>query len=277
MYRSSLEDAAIRHAQPSPGLIQQEQIIHLRDLEVRFGSGPPAVTGVSFGMRPGEFVSLVGPSGCGKTTVLNVVAGLVASDKASGVCTVAGKAPRAGNTDIAYMLARDALCPWLTTLQNAEIANSIRGVARSRTRETALRLLEDVGLGHALHAFPKELSHGMRQRVALARTFSIDSSVLLMDEPFGALDVFTKIQLADVLLKLWEKERKTVLFVTHDLSEAIALSDRVLVMGTKPGRIVADIRIDLERPRSIKSLQTDARFHELLSEVWSRLQEGTEI
>lgn len=243
-------------------------------MSVRFGPEVLALDDVSLDIAPGEFVSIVGPSGCGKTTLLNIAAGLIAPDTYEGRCGVRGKAPVAGNRDVAYMLARDALCPWRTALANVELAGEIRNQPQARRREVAYALLERVGLGAFEGAYPKHLSHGMRQRVALARTFSLDSPILLMDEPFGALDSLTKIQLEEVLLDLWQAQARTVMFVTHDLGEAVAVSDRVVVMSARPGRIVADIRIDLPRPRSVKSLQKDPAFHRLHAKVWEKLDEA---
>ena len=158
-----------------------------------------------------------------------------------GTYLVGGKPPVSGNRDIAYMLARDALCPWRTALENAELGAEIRGVPPPERRQRALELLDKVGLKGFENAYPKALSQGMRQRVALARTFSLDAPILLMDEPFGALDAQTKLQLEDVLLSLWQREQRTVVFVTHDLSEAVSMSDRVVVMSARPGRIIADV------------------------------------
>lgn len=145
----------------------------------------------------------------------------------------------------------------------------IRGIELNKREAIAREILKEVGLGEFLDAYPKALSHGMRQRCALARTFALDSEVLLMDEPFGALDAQTKLQLGEVLLRLWSEHRKTVVFVTHDLAEAIALSDRVIVMSPRPGRIVADIAIALERPRNIRDLQKNSSFHQIYAETWS--------
>src|SRR5262249_42864181 len=175
------------------------------------------------------------------------------NDVVRGELLVGGKAPVMGNRDIAYMLARDALCPWRTTLENAELGCEIRGVPPQERRARVLELLEKVGLSGFEAAYPKALSQGMRQRVALARTFALDSPILLMDEPFGALDAQTKLQLQDVLLSLWQRERRTVLFITHDLSEAVLMSDRVVVMSARPGRIIADVPISLSRPRSVRA------------------------
>ena len=232
------------------------------------------VDDVSLKLAAGDFVSIVGPSGCGKTTLLNLAAGLLPADAARGAVSVGGQRPRRGNRDIAYMLARDALSPWRTALGNAELGAEIRGVPAKERRERARELLATVGLNGFEDAYPKALSQGMRQRVALARTFALTSPFLLMDEPFGALDAQTKLQLEDVLLGLWQQQRRTVVFITHDLTEAVSMSDRVIVMSARPGRIIADVTIPLGRPRSVRALQKDPVFHRLYAEVWSRLEEG---
>ncbi len=237
-------------------------------------AGVLAVDDASLIVAPGQFVSIVGPSGCGKTTLLNLAAGLLPPEVSRGSILVGGKPPMRGNRDIAYMLARDALCPWRTALGNAELGTEIRGMPAERRRKRALDLLAQVSLKGFENAYPKALSQGMRQRVALARTFGLESPILLMDEPFGALDAQTKLQLEDVLLNLWQSERRTIVFITHDLSEAVSMSDRVIVMSARPGRIIADIPIDLGRPRSVRALQKDPAYHELYSYVWTKLEEG---
>ena len=248
--------------------------IVLDRVSVRFSPQVTAVDNVSLTVRPGEFVSIVGPSGCGKTTLLNFAAGLLPPGVGSGTFTVGGRPPSEGNREIAYMLARDALAPWRTAIENAELGAEIRGVPKAERRARVLDLLEKVGLKGFENAHPKQLSQGMRQRVALARTFALASPILLMDEPFGALDAQTKLQLEDVLLSLWQRDGRTVLFITHDLSEAVTMSDRVIVMSARPGRIVADVPIDLPRPRSVRALQKDPAFHELYAHVWEKLEEG---
>ncbi|KGF68648.1 ABC transporter ATP-binding protein [Hoeflea sp. BAL378] len=244
----------------------------IRDLNHRFGSSVHAAADVNLSFAPGEFVSIVGPSGCGKTTVLNLLAGLMPVQE--GTISIFGSPPKAGRHDVAYMLARDCLFPWLTAAQNAEFGARIRHADRHKSQERARHLLEAVGLKGFEENYPKALSHGMRQRVALARTFCLDSPLLLMDEPFGALDAQTKMQLEDVLLSLWMKERRTVVFITHDLAEAITLSDRVVVMSARPGRIIADIRIELPRPRSVTDLQKDPEYHKIYAKVWEKLEVG---
>lgn len=228
---------------------------------------------VSLHVRQGEFVSLVGPSGCGKTTLLNLAAGLVIHT-GQGRLQVGGQAPRQGHPQVGYMLARDSLMPWKTALGNAMFGMEVRGVPRAQAEERARAMLQEVGLAGFENALPKALSHGMRQRVALARTFALGAPLLLMDEPFGALDAQTKLQLEDLLLRLCQQYQQSVLFVTHDLSEAVAVSDRVVVMTSRPGRIVADITIDLPRPRSIRELQKNPHFHELYAQLWTHLESG---
>ena len=154
------------------------------------------------------------------------------------------------------------------------MGGEIRGVPAAERRARALDLFDKVGLKGFENAYPKQLSQGMRQRVALARTFALASPILLMDEPFGALDAQTKLQLEEVLLQLWQRDGRTVLFITHDLSEAVTMSDRVIVMSARPGRIVADVPITLPRPRSVRALQKDPAFHELYAHVWTKLEEG---
>jgi NitT/TauT family transport system ATP-binding protein len=247
--------------------------ISISGLTARFGS-VLAVDDLSVDIEEGEFVSVVGPSGCGKTTVLNILTGLVPLTQ--GTIALRGKPPVLGNPDVAYMLARDSLLPWRSALDNAGYGMEIRGVAEETRHAKARELLERVGLKGFERHYPKMLSHGMRQRCALARTFCLDSPVMLMDEPFGALDAQTKLQLEDLLLQLWTEHRRTVVFITHDLAEAVALSDRVLVMSARPGRIVADMRIPLARPRSVRALQKDRHFLALYAEVWTKLEEGLE-
>ena len=246
--------------------------IDIRELVVRFGPAVLAVDRFSLAVEPGEFVSIVGPSGCGKTTVLNLLTGLIGLQQ--GDISILGKRPFAGNPEIAYMLARDSLLPWRSTMQNACYGMELRGVPREAREEKARALLKRVGLQGFEGSWPKELSHGMRQRAALARTFCLDSPILLMDEPFGALDAQTKLQLEDLLLELWSAERRTVVFITHDLAEAVALSDRVIVMSARPGRIIADMRIPLARPRSVRGLQKDHAFLDLYAMVWEKLEQG---
>lgn len=218
-----------------------------------------------------EFVALVGPSGCGKTTVLNMVAGLIRPS--AGKVSLDGHAPRVGDADVGYLLARDALLPWRTALRNVMLPMEVRGTRRDEAQARARKILTEVGLGEYLDAFPSQLSHGMRQRVAVARTLVMEPRTLLMDEPFSALDAQTRLSLQQQFIELWERVRSTVMFVTHDLTEAILLADRVLVFSARPGRICAEFRVDLERPRSLAELQGTDRFHNLFRQIWNVLRD----
>jgi NitT/TauT family transport system ATP-binding protein len=217
---------------------------------------------------------VVGPSGCGKTTILNIIAGLV--PKQSGAVRIGEQAPKAGRHDIAYMFAQDALLPWRRVIDNVVFGVEIHRGHRQLPRQIydhARDILAMVGLSGFEQAYPRQLSHGMRQRVALARTFLMPSPVLLMDEPFGALDAHTKLMLEQGLLRLWERDKRTVLFITHDLAEAICLADRILVCTARPGKIKSDINVDLPRPRNINDLQHDPQYHEYYQTIWRDLSQ----
>jgi NitT/TauT family transport system ATP-binding protein len=226
------------------------------------------LSGIDLTIAKGEFTALVGRSGCGKTTLLNLVAGLV--DPSAGSVTVLGAQPRAARGHLGFMLARDALLPWRTARRNVEYGLELRGVGRSERRQTALHWLEAVQLLHAQHQWPWQLSQGMRQRVALARTWALDPAVLLMDEPFAALDVNTRLSAQQKFLELWQaEEHRTVLFVTHDLGEAIALADRVVLLGG--GRVLDDVRVEIDRPRDLALIAGDARYQQLHARLRDQL------
>lgn len=230
---------------------------------------------ISLSIGRGEFVALVGPSGCGKTTVLDILSGLAPLQ--AGTVLVAGKPPRAGRADTARMFARDALLPWLSAYANIDFAASTRRADGANGRSLIMSLLKEVGLNGFEDAFPRQLSQGMRQRVALARTFSLESEHIFLDEPFGALDAQTKLVLQDKLLSLWERFHSTVVLVSHDLAEAVALADRVIVMSARPGRIVADLPIDLPRPRSVHALQSMRAYHEIYARLWQELERAAAV
>jgi NitT/TauT family transport system ATP-binding protein len=234
-----------------------------------------ALDDISFTVERGEFVSLVGPSGCGKTTLLNAIAGL--NKPSAGKIVLAGGEPKAGREDVAYMFATDCLLPWRRTIDNVAFSMEVRGVPAGERYDRAKYLLSRVGLAGFEMAFPSQLSRGMRQRAALARTFALNSPILLMDEPFGALDAQTKLILERLLLSLWEEgeQRMTVLLVTHDLNEALVLSDRVFVFSRRPGRLKADYRIPFSRPRDPLLLQGSTEYHEVFSKLWADL--GSEL
>ena len=248
-------------------------MIDIRDLNLSFDGVNRVLVGINLELKSGEFIAIAGPSGCGKTTLLNLCAGLVEMPAGEHV-HVLGAPPKLGSDKVAYMLARDSLFPWLSALENAAFGLKVRGVPMAEAHDKATEMLQRVGLGGFEHALPKALSHGMRQRVALARTFAMPAPLLLMDEPFGALDAQTKLQLQDLLLQLCQENQRSVLFVTHDLAEAVALADRVIIMSSRPGRIIADVSVPLERPRSIRALQTNDLFHHTYAQVWKHLEEG---
>jgi NitT/TauT family transport system ATP-binding protein len=224
------------------------------------GAGPPVLEAISVDVKQGDFVALLGASGCGKTTLLNVVAGL--EPPTSGSVDVAGR--RA-----ALMFQEAALFPWLTAGRNVELALKLRGVPRSQRRREARRLLELVRLPGAYRSRMHELSGGMRQRVALARALAQDAPVLLMDEPFGALDAITRDLLHDELTRIWSETGVTVVFVTHNVREAVRLGQRVLLMSSRPGRIVREWTVDIPQPRRIETPAVAA----LAGEITEHLRE----
>jgi NitT/TauT family transport system ATP-binding protein len=220
----------------------------------------------------GEFVAIVGPTGCGKSTLLNVAAGLLRP--ASGTVTIFD-APLAGlNRDAGYLFQADALFPWKTAIDNVAIGLEIRGAPRALALERAQGWLTAVGLGAFGNRYPHMLSGGQRKRVGLAQVLIRDPKILLMDEPFGPLDAQTRQIMGNLLLELWNADRKAVLFVTHDLEEAIALADRVVIMSAGPGaRIIGDWRVGLPRPRDISEVRMEKDFHALHREIWSVLKD----
>src|SRR3977135_786795 len=206
-----------------------------------------ALAPVTLAIPQGRFVSLIGPSGCGKSTIFNIIAGLL--EPTGGRVLIDGVDATGTIGRVGYMLQKDLLLPWRTVLDNVILGMEIQGVALSEARSRALPLLQRYGLSGFEYLYPNSLSGGMRPRAALLRTLLFDTDVILLDEPFGALDAQTKLQMQEWLMRLWSDFGKTVLFVTHDVEEAIYLSDEVHVMGTRPGRLIASIPVTLPRPR----------------------------
>jgi NitT/TauT family transport system ATP-binding protein len=232
----------------------------------RGGTAVEALRGVEIGIRPAEFVSLVGPSGCGKSTLLKMIAGLL--EPSAGRIAIDGVAVKDPRRSVGMMFQTPELFPWRTVLKNVLLPIEIFRHEREYHRKRALDLLRMVGLEEVQTALPRELSGGMQQRVALCRVLVSDPSVVLMDEPFGALDEFSRERLNVELLRIWEDARKTIVFVTHNINEAVFLSDRVVVMGTSPGRVlsVVDVPLGRTRPRT-QQMMREPEFTDCVFEV----------
>jgi len=245
---------------------------HVRDLTKVFATrlaNVEALRSINLTVVPGEFLCVVGPSGCGKTTLLNILAGL--EEPTSG--QVSFDFPRRDLPQRSVVFQEQGVFPWMSVLDNAAFGLRARGVPQRERQETAERVLRDVGLAGFEHVYPHQLSGGMRQRVNLARAFANDPQLLLMDEPFANLDEQTKLILQDDLLQVWEGSRKTVVFITHSVDEAIRVADRILVMTARPGRVKADIPVTLPRPRHVFDLQANPEFVRIRAEVWDALKE----
>lgn len=231
-----------------------------------------AVANATLDVADGEFVAIVGPTGCGKSTLLNVAAGLLAP--AAGQVRIFGAPLQGLNRQAGYLFQADALFPWKTAIDNVAIGLEIAGVARDDALGRAQRWLDQVGLAGFAGRYPHMLSGGQRKRVGLAQVLIRDPKILLMDEPFGPLDAQTRQIMGNLLLDLWTADRKAVLFVTHDLEEAIALADRVVIMSAGPrSRIIGDWRVGLPRPRDIFEVRLEHDFHALHREIWGVLKD----
>ena len=224
----------------------------------------------SLRIHDGEFVSIVGPSGCGKSTLFNIISGLLAPTE--GTVTLAQSDVTGEPGHVGYMLQKDLLVPWRSVRDNITLGAALRGRVTSEDRDEARVIATKYGLGDFLDHYPSALSGGMRQRVAFMRTLASRHSVLLLDEPFGALDAQTRFDMQQWLLEVWRDSGRTVIFVTHDIDEAIFLSDRVLVMSPRPGRIVDDLDVGIPRPRRVESL-LDPRFMELKAAILGHLHQ----
>ncbi|MFN0301864.1 MAG: ABC transporter ATP-binding protein [Burkholderiales bacterium] len=248
-------------------------MLHIRAVAKRFVSRGARITAlerIDLDVQKGEFLTIVGPSGCGKSTLLNIVAGLMPASE--GEVTFNGIRIAGVDRRIGYITQSDNLFPWRTLRDNVAFPLEIAGMASVERYRRADAWIERVGLKGFETAYPHELSGGMRQRGNIIRTLVYEPEVLLMDEPFGPLDAQTRIVLQDQLLKLWETSRATVIFITHDLTEAIGLADRVLLMSARPGRMVRDDRISIPRPRDIFHIHDDSEFRRLYDEIWKELE-----
>ncbi|WP_045393050.1 ABC transporter ATP-binding protein [Falsirhodobacter sp. alg1] len=242
--------------------------IEFRNLRKTFGEGASlftAIDNLDLQIRDGEIVTVVGPSGCGKSTAMNIVAGL--TDVSSGECRVDGKLVNGPGPERGVIFQQYALFPWLTVRENVEFGLRIQGVGKKDRETRALHYLDLVGLKAFADAYPKTLSGGMKQRCAIARAYAVNPSVLLMDEPFGALDALTRVKLQNQLLDTWSRDKRTVMFITHDVDEAVYIAHRVIVLAANPGRLQEIIEVDLPFPRN-DEVRLSPEFITLRNKVW---------
>jgi len=263
---------AERASAQTPGdeaIIRVDHVTH--NFVEKNGKVVRALNDVSLAVRPGEFIALVGPSGCGKTTLLNMIGSLLAQSE--GSIQVLGQPNGRIDRRVGYMFARDGLLPWRTALANVMLGPEIRGVSRTKRADAARQLLSEVGLEGFENAYPARLSQGMRQRVAIARTLAVRPELILLDEPFAALDAHTRTRVQARFTELWEETASTVVMVTHDIAEAVALSDRIIVLSGRPGQIVADITVPFVRPRDIEEIRFTHEFADISERIWTLLKQ----
>ena len=230
----------------------------------------PALVDIDFRIDDGEFIALLGPSGCGKTTAMNMIAGLM--EPSDGQLTYNGRAIKGPNTNVGYMTQKDSLLPWRTVQRNVRLALEMRHMDRADAKRRVQAALDLVGLGGFGKHYPHQLSGGMRKRVLLARTLVYEPETILMDEPFANLDAQLRLILQGELMRIWSARRPTVVFVTHDIEEAVLLSDRILVFGARPGRIKEELKVDLPRPRDPMTIKFTPEFGRLHQAAWELLQ-----
>jgi NitT/TauT family transport system ATP-binding protein len=275
--QGALHHAGAPERHETTGSLHKARVrLSVTQLDMRYrtpGGEVNAVENVSFDVAQGEFVALLGPSGCGKSTILNIVAGLL--NRTAGRVNLDDEDVRYGsvNRKVGYVFQRDTVFPWRTVEANIGYGLEIAGVPKTERHNRVKRAIEVAGLAGFDKSFPRALSGGMRQRVALMRTLIMEPEILLMDEPFGALDTHTKLEMHKILLEIWERERQTVLFVTHDLGEALTLSSRIILLSARPGRLKEDFEVPFPRPRDAVSLRETEAFGRLYSHIWHALGE----
>lgn len=231
----------------------------------------PVIDDINFSVRPFEFVAVVGPSGCGKSTLLNIMSGLLPPQ--TGSVTIDGRRLTGITPSIGYISQSDSLLPWRTALANVELGMELRNVPRKERRDKAMALIRQADLAGFENAYPYQLSGGMRKRVDIIKILAMDPEIIFMDEPFASVDVFTREMLQTYILSLWQTTQRTVLFITHDLTEAIMLSDRVLILTKRPARVKAEHPVTLPRPRIPGELRFNPAFIELHKRIWDDLQD----
>ena len=231
----------------------------------------PVIRDVNFYVKPFEFVAVVGPSGCGKSTLLNIMSGLLKPQ--TGVVRLDGEPLYQITSRIGYISQSDSLLPWRTTLSNVELGMEIRHLPKKVRREKALELIKQAELSGFENAYPYQLSGGMRKRVDIIKVLALDPEIIFMDEPFASLDVFTREMLQNYILSLWQATKRTIIFITHDLTEAIMLSDRVIILTKRPATVKSEHVIELPRPRSLVDLRFDPKFINLHKRIWDDLKD----
>jgi ABC-type nitrate/sulfonate/bicarbonate transport system ATPase subunit len=256
--------------------LQDTPKLELRGVTRNFGD-TLALSPTDLNVQAGEFISVVGPSGCGKSTMFNIIAGVL--HPTAGSVIIDGREVTGRSGHVGYMLQKDLLLPWRTVLDNIVLGAVLKGGASRAQREEGVALAKRYGLGDFINHYPSALSGGMRQRVALMRTLAMHHDVMLLDEPFGALDSQTRLSMQQWLLSVWQREKRTIIFVTHDIDEAIFLADRVVVMTPRPGRVHEIINVPIERPRPVSSLTRPefiALKQRILDTIYSNAQTGAE-
>jgi NitT/TauT family transport system ATP-binding protein len=262
-----------RASDAAPRMTAADPILVVEDIVKRFDTPDGALTAidrVSFDVAPGEFLAVIGPSGCGKSTLFNVIGGLL--DGYQGRVTVGGETVRGPHNAIGMVFQEESTFPWRTVIENVAFPLEIAGIAKAERLERARHFVTLVGLAGFERRYPAELSGGMRQRVSMARTLASEPKILLMDEPFAALDEQTRLLLGDKVLQIQQELKQTTLLITHNITEAVQLSDRVLVMTYRPGRLKRVVSIDLPRPRTSQIVSSDA-FGHYVAQIWSDLRE----
>lgn len=268
-HSGALSDIGLRENDDLP----QKQVIGVRNLTVTYPGGIDAIRDLTLGINDHEFIVILGPSGCGKSTLLQVLAGL--QKPTAGSVLINGIVNPSPGLDRAFVFQQSALLPWFTVIENIAIGLRTKGLSKSNARDISRRFVDKLGLSGFGDRYPHQLSGGMQQRVGVARAFAVDPPVLLMDEPFAALDAQTRLLLQEELISLWEGARKTIVFVTHSIEEAVFLADRIVVMGRGPGAIKTIVNVPLPRPRT-EATRMNVEFRRLFDMLWGMLRDDAQ-